>query len=284
MSEIHSSFSTPLARPLEAMDLHQLLRILRRRARLIAGVTLAGALAAFVIALLLPSQYRAEVIVMLNARQTHIVNIESVMSGLPADSSALRSEMDIIGSRAVVDRVIAKLKLTEDPEFYRAARAFFGNPLAWFAPQEKTAAPTTAEEEKTRSQTAKALGARLRVLNDGRSWTIRVSFASKEPQKAAAIANSFADEYLVDQLEAKYDAAARVNAWLSERLEVMKGQVQASEKAVEDFRQKAKLIQVSGATVVGNQMEEVSKQLIEARATTAQNEARVHSAANLLKS
>ena len=261
------------------MDLNGIVGILRRRARLIVGVTVACALLGLVISMFLAPRYKAEAIVMLNARQTHIISPESaVTSGLPIDSSSLRSEIDIMTSRAVADRVIDKLKLGSDPEFYQNTTPSSYNPLHWFDKKQTEEDVTTRE----RTLTAQALASRLRVSNDGRSLTIRVAFESKDPKKAAQIANAFADEYLVDQLEAKYEAATRVNNWLSERLESLKHQVEISEKAVEDFREKAKLIEVGGSTVVSSQMEEVSKQLVEARAITAQNEARVHSASNML--
>ena len=261
------------------MDLKGIVGIFRRRAQLIIGVTVACAMLGLVISLFLTPRYKAEAVMMLNARQTHIISPENaVTSGLPIDSSSLRSEIDIMTSRTVADRVIDKLKLTSDPEFYQKAEPSPFNPLHWFD-KKQTEEDVTVRE---RTLTAQALASRLRVSNDGRSLTIRVTFESKDPQKAAQIANAFADEYLVDQLEAKYDAASRVNNWLSERLEALKHQVGITEKAVEDFREKAKLIEVGGSTVVSSQMEEVSKQLVEARAVTAQNEARVHSANNML--
>lgn len=66
-----------------------------------------------------------------------------------------------------------------------------------------------------------------------------MSFESTDPQKAADIANAVIfDEYLIDQLEAKYEVIARANKWLSERLNELRKQVETTEKAVEDFRQK----------------------------------------------
>ena len=256
----------------DTLDLRESLRILRRRAPLIGALVVAGIAWALLALLFITPQYRAETIVMLNARQTHVVDIGAVMSGLPVDNATLRSEIDIIGSRAVIDRVIDKLHLAEDPEFNRAS---------WFAwlssrtPQEQA--------ERRRSETAREIGARLHVDNDGRSFSIRISFDSRDAKKAARIANTFADEYLVDQLEAKYEAATRANSWLSERLEALKRQVEVSEKAVEDFRQKANLIEIDGATVAAGQLEAVNNQLAAARAATAEAEAREQSANDMLK-
>ena len=59
----------------------------------------------------------------------------------------------------------------------------------------------------------------LETENSGRSYTIRVSYTSPDPQLSMQVANTVADQYLVDQLEAKFEATRRANSWLQERLE-----------------------------------------------------------------
>ena len=49
-------------------------------------------------------------------------------------------------------------------------------------------------------------------------WTIRHPIAGK----AAAIANAFAEAYLTEQLEAKYDATRRAAGWLQTRIAELK--------------------------------------------------------------
>ncbi len=261
------------------MDLRQASLLLQRRLKLVLGVTAAGALLAFLAALLLTSQYRAEAIVMQDARQTRVVDVGSVVSGLPSENTALRSEIDIIMSRSVIDRVVNKLDLTKDPEMN--PRHWFSrlNVFRWFG-----GAASEKEKSRERSIVARNIGERLMVTNDGRSFSIHIMFDSRDPEKAALIANAIADEYLVDQLEAKYEVTARANKWLNDHLGVLKQQVEVAEKAVEDFRQKTKLIEIQGTTVSARQMEDINSQLVAARGQTSQAEARLRSIQNLLQS
>ena len=46
------------------------------------------------------------------------------------------------------------------------------------------------------------------VTRQGYSYLIDVSYTSENPTLAAAVANGFADEYLVDQLESRYECNA----------------------------------------------------------------------------
>ena len=53
-------------------------------------------------------------------------------------------------------------------------------------------------------------------LND--TYVISISYRHSNPAFAAQVANAFADEYLLDQLESKYEATRRANEWLNERV------------------------------------------------------------------
>src|SRR5262249_9717439 len=77
---------------------------------------------AFILALVLPSSFKGEAVVMLDPRKTNVSNIESVVSSLPSENSAIRSQIDTIKSRAVIDRVIDQLKLMENPVFNPSLR------------------------------------------------------------------------------------------------------------------------------------------------------------------
>jgi len=272
---------------LKGMDLRETTRLLRRRIQIVVRLTILCTILGFVAALLITPRYKADVVLLLDARQAKLMDVGSGLSGVPGDNSALRSEIDILTSRAVIDRVIEKQNLLSDPEFARDDTFWskLTNPLALFTSKNEQA---KTEDEKAaaliRKQTiaAQTIQKKLEVTNDGRSLSIKLSFTSQNPQKAADIANSIADEYLVDQLEAKYDVISRANKWLSERLSTLRKQVETTERAVEDYRQRANLIQVDGDTIAAHQMQEINTQLITARAQTSQAEARLRNAQSLV--
>ncbi len=262
------------------MDLREAARLLRRRLNLIISITVGGAALALLVALLLTPQYRSEAVIMLDPRQTKVVDSGPVVSGLPAENAVVRSEMDILTSRTILERVIKKLELEQDPEFLPRSLSRSLNPLNLF----RRSVPTEEQAARMRTEVVQNMQKRLHVVNDGRSYSINVSFESKEPAKAAKIANAIADEYLVDQLETKYEATARANKWLDERLSSLKVKVEESEKAVEQFRQKTKLIDIAGSTISARQMESINSQLTAARGETSKAEARLRSIQSMLNS
>src|SRR5207302_618284 len=67
-------------------------------------------------------------------------------------------------------------------------------------------------------------------------YIIEISFSSRDPEKAARIANAIADAYIHDQLEAKADAARQASRWMEERLTQLGRQLNAAANAVHEFR------------------------------------------------
>lgn len=252
-------------------------RILRARIQIVARMIVLCAAVGLFLSLLLTPIYKGEVILLVDQRQSKLLDMGAGLSSLTGDNATLRSEIDIIKSRAVIDRVVKKENLISDPEFNRQGVSWKSwlNPLRFFKKED-----TASEEErilKESTATARAVQKKLNVVNDGRSLSLLITFESEDPKKAAALANAVADEYLVDQLEAKYEVAARANKWLSERLTSLREEVKTKESVVEAYRGKSNLIQVDGGTVAIRQIEEINKQLIMTRAETSQAEARYRS-------
>ncbi|MGE0109171.1 MAG: GumC family protein [Bdellovibrionales bacterium] len=268
----------------QTMDMREASRLLKRRLKIILRLMGAFAVLGLIVSLVISPRYKAEAVLLLDSRQTKMFEVgPNSLQATPLNNASIRSEIDILLSRAVLDRVVKKLWLVDNPEF--------NPPAGWLSrlfskddEAEETEENKEAKIHRARTQAANILRNRLNVYNDGMSLSINVSFESGNPDQAAEIANAVVDEYLVDQLEAKYEVIARANSWLSERLGSLRQKVEVSEKAVEDFRQKKNLIQVEGSTLSSKQMQEINIQLIEARAEASQAVARLRNARELVQS
>lgn len=267
-----------------AVDIRETARLLKRRIQIIGRLTVLCTVTGFLMSMIVAPRYASEAVLLLDQRQAKLMDTSAVLPAMPSTNAAVRTEMDIITSRAVIDRVVRRLNLLADPDF--APREGFLdklNPARLFGKEEPQ--DPAAQRQHQLTSIADAIINKLSVTNDGLSYSIHVGFEAKNPQKAALIANTVADEYLVDQLEAKYEVTARANKWLSERLADLRKQVEISEKAVENFREKANLIQIGdGSTIAVKQMQEINTQLITARAATSQAEARLRSAQSTVSS
>ncbi|MEM9140579.1 MAG: AAA family ATPase, partial [Pseudomonadota bacterium] len=103
---------------------------------------------------------------------------------------------------------------------------------------------------------------------------ISIEVTSTDPAKAALIANTLADLYIVDQLDAKFESTRRASAWLADRMSALKNKVEASEAAVEAFKADQAIGSGQGVDLTTQQIAELNIELIAARAVTAEAAAR----------
>lgn len=273
-------------------DLLAIFRTLRKRAGVIAGITVVlTALVALAVSQMTPL-YTGETLVLLDRQKMQVVDMDAVMSGLSPDSAAVDSEVEILRSRDLARRVVEKLALVGDPELNSDLRE--PSPLRWVSPvwllkrgmaaissSNMEAASEAGVADRQTESVVDAVLARTEIARRTTTFVISISFTSEDPAKAARIANAIADAYVLDQLEAKFDATRTANAWLSERLGELRTQVTDAERAVAIYRSEHGLEESSGVTVSEQQLSELNAQLILARASLAEAQAKYNRARQL---
>lgn len=280
----------------EGAQLASSLRFLRRRLGIILGSCFVAIGLAGLVAYSLTPQYTARAYLMIDARQVHVTDVQSVLSGLTAENAVLRSELDVLNSPDLMENVARYLDLFSDPYFNpppepeRWARwrdegrkvlaSFLPAEMlpAWLVESEVPEELPALDEEAQRRQVVDHLLSQVQTDNDGRSYTIRVGFTAADPEVAAEIVNAIVDQYLYDQLEAKQDATRAANNWLVERLNELSVEVRDAELAVRQYREEHGLIESRGETVSEQQLAEINARLVEAQVERSQAEARLQAA------
>jgi succinoglycan biosynthesis transport protein ExoP len=265
---------------LPGRDANQLLAAFRRRARVFAAVAaLIFAAVAFVTFELTP-RYTATAKVEIDTRKHDVANIEEVVSGLPADSSAVDTEVEVLRSRSLAERVVTALHLDDDPEFNVRLRS--ADPISALIGAVGLRGPITegapAQDPKAQEAVIEAVLKRLNVQRVGLTYVIDVSFSSESPEKAATIANSFADKYLSEQLQTKYEATQQATQWLNERLAELQPQVETAEAAVQRYKAEHGLLASVGSSLTEQEISNLNEQLAQARADMAEKDARAATA------
>src|SRR5690606_19521324 len=124
----HPGTRTYLSPPLASgsgggeIDLRELARkLLRRKWTILTVTAVVTALTALFVLQLTP-RYKATAQVMIEQRQARVVDVEAVLSGLTGERETIESELRVLRSRGLAERVIAKLRLDRNPEFNPAVR------------------------------------------------------------------------------------------------------------------------------------------------------------------
>ncbi|TCS62710.1 capsular exopolysaccharide synthesis family protein [Primorskyibacter sedentarius] len=243
----------------------------RGRFVLLASTLIALVLGAAYIFYVATPVYKSTATLVLETRQEQVVDLQGVISGLSPDSSTVTTEVEVLRSRGLATKVVEALKLIDDPEFnvtlrpesvkdklLAMARSVVPNPNAIDAPQ--------ATEAQAKATVVDELLQRQSVQNVSNSLVFHVSVLSKSAEKAALIANTFADAYISDQLQVKNDAALQATDWLTERVGELQIELEKSETAVRAFRTETDLINADALALLDRQQKEVRARLEAARA------------------
>jgi succinoglycan biosynthesis transport protein ExoP len=187
-----SGFETSNAPALDtgalSFDLNVAIATFRRRFSLFAAVALVVFVAVVLYTLQETPRYTATAQVMLDVRKEQVTDMSAVLSGLPADSSVVDTEVEVLKSRSLAGRVVKQLKLEQDPYF---------NPYLSGA-QGPTARGSLAEEgrradarrrpvelQRRRERIVDNLLGGLKVRRAGLTYLISIEYTHVDPKRAA---------------------------------------------------------------------------------------------------
>jgi exopolysaccharide transport family protein len=249
----------------------------RRRLWLMAAVAGVVALAMALQTLSRPPVYTATTQILIENRERRVVDLEAVVSGLPASSAVVDTETEILRSRDIAGRVVDANDLTGNPEFNPPLPP--PNLLQRFAMLFRRA-PVGAPDPAVQARIAREIAIsrlleRVTVERTGATFMISVSVSSQDAVLAALLSNSYADQYMNAQRDTKYQAITKANEWLSDRLDALRDEVRAKEQAVEAFRAQSGLLAAAGETLNESQMAAMNMQLITSRQDLAERQARL---------
>jgi succinoglycan biosynthesis transport protein ExoP len=229
---------------------------------LLTTVTAFGLAVAFI--KLVPHRYTATTQILVDPMDLRAA-LSDVAPTIPQSDAAVlqvESQSRVIGSDNVLSRVVASEGLDHDPEFAHG--------------------PTAADHGALTA--LDYLKKHLTIRRPERTFVIEVDVTSEDPAKAARIANAIAQAYLVEQTQARSDAARQVSQALSSRLKELQDRVRVAENRVEAYKASHNIIGVNGALVGEQTLSESNTQLNGARARTAEARARLDQIENFQKS
>jgi exopolysaccharide transport family protein len=238
---------------------------------------------------LAPNRYTARVDLVIDTKKVVWVQSELSSENRGADDATVESEIQTTKSEKVARAVVRKLNLTQDSEFVGSSEGLGSRAwsrLKWTATKlglskfpglEWVALPDPPPSQDDLLQSAlNTLAANLRVVRLGRSYHEEIAYTAFDPIKASTIANAFADAYIEDQLEAKFEGTRRATEWLHQRIEELRKQASDAYKAVQDFKStNSIIIGVEGKLASDVELDQLGIALAKARADTSQAQARL---------
>lgn len=279
----------------EIIDAEALLAVVKRQWRVFSVCVFAALLLGVGYIMTAVPLYTASVRVLIDSDSSKLIEQLAAMGGIADDEGAILSQVEIIESSSISLAVVDKLNLLEDPVFNANNSSLVSqvvgvvravvNVSRWFSSEE----PTEVERERARYLAASRLVRDIDVSRVGRSYVLSISYTSPSPDFSARVANAYASEYMLDKLNAKYDATRRAGEWLNARISELRQKALETDLAVQKFRSENGLIQTNqsgngGALVTDQQLYQLNNELITARADTAKATARLQRIQQILSS
>jgi uncharacterized protein involved in exopolysaccharide biosynthesis len=197
---------------------------LRQQFWLIAGVVSMMVMLAAIYVVLAPSEYLSRAELLIEPDKQRALWQDNGVVENTIDNAQVESQVEVLRSEGIANDVISKLGLVDDPEFRTSGTTY-----------ERLRATITRFEDE------------LSARRVGQSYVIEVTFRSRDPAKAARIANAVTAGYLRDQQQAKQDVAKAASDWVEAQIEALGVKLNAAAAAAQDFRVSHGLSQANGS-------------------------------------
>lgn len=254
--------------------------LVRRQYALILFVTALGVAASMLYLQVTPPTYTGQVKVLFGNARPQLSQQLSAFSDSPLDRAQLENQLEILSSKAILLSVIKQLKLAEDPDLNAPVQVLsrlIGRIKSLFGLQ-------VIQRENSEDDLVAGLQDRLSVARIGFSNVIEIKYNASSPTRAAEVANAIAETYILDQLNARFEANRTATTWLHERLKDLGQQALTAEQAVTAYRSQNNIIAASGRLVNEQQVTELNSRLVAARAETTEALTRLNRFQAILRS
>lgn len=247
--------SVAATRDADRVDVRGLLHAIAGRKLLILGFTIGLAVLFFGASQLLPPSYHAYSKVMLDPRNVQIAPSEEVVSNLDLSDPVILSEISVMQSNVLLGALIDDLGLE------RLEKHFFGETRP------------EADAESRQAAVTEAIRDDLKILRDGNSYVVTISFDGRDRALVAEIANGIASAYISMQIAQRRDSVRQATSWIEEQVADARAEVERAETAVAEYRARSLAIDGSSYETTNQQLANLNAQLVVARSDRVAAEA-----------
>ncbi|NJD34704.1 MAG: polysaccharide biosynthesis tyrosine autokinase [Betaproteobacteria bacterium] len=241
------------------------------------GLAAAIALLTSLIVFVIQPTYRSTATLMLEINKSKVVGIEEVYSSMNSNYEYYQTQVGILKSGELARRVVTKMKLVDhpalDPRQQKDSVFSLGKllPASWMGED--------GSEKLTPAQLQAAVIGRfmseLTIEPVRNSQLIKISYENPDKEFAATAANLVAEGFIEADMDARLAMTQKAGAWLTERLTGLRKKLEESERALQQFRERERIIDAKGVAQSGasKQLETLSEGLVSARQKRAEAEA-----------
>lgn len=224
----------------DTLDLKKYLRVIYKRRWLIVGIAAIFTCLGLVYTLLQSPTYRGSATIEIKRDVANLNGIggkEDVDSG--GSGEFYQTQYELLKSRALAERIVAKLRLAEQPDFFRDRQTPFSR-LKGLVIGTNRAGLSNPEANLARAVGRVREGLSVEPVRNSR--VVRVSYDSPSPGYAQEVSNGAVAAFVEMSLERSYEASAHARKFLKERLEDLKLKLEDSERKLVGYAEEKDIL------------------------------------------
>lgn len=273
---------TTMADDEDVLDLLSLWNVLWRAKWMILALVLASCAATALVLQWTTPRYTATATLVVAERSPQVLAFQQLFDQGGHGQEYLQTQLALLQSRALAERVVRELSLTEHPLFAAPEpaepwvdwRAWLPEKLPdwlsqWLAADE----PSPADDNARVRAVARALAETVSTHYIGKSQLIAVNVELPDPELAARAANALAEGFIASQLDSNMTRSLSAAEWMNKRLLELQDNLRAAENRLQAYREAEGLVDLDGVnTISANELTLTGSKMIDARRERAEAE------------
>jgi hypothetical protein len=220
-----------------------------------------------------PAPYKSTARILLDTSVNRYLQTNKIADEIAYEEVAIASQVYILSSESITVPVVRSMNLAHDLEFVDPPRDT--QYLGYIDKLKKSSSNLSVGMVAPMLQSIpmplsngplfEALLKNLSVVRGDVANVIDVTFTSKNPNKAANIANAVADTYIAADLGARLKLTKTVSQWLQNRLLELKVQALDADRALQNYKITNNLLSAGKSLLGSQQLSDLNTQLTNAR-------------------
>jgi len=266
--------------------IREYLMILSRRKWVILIIVALSLLVGLVATLMMTPQFTATARIEISRQQQRVTNVEGVeQTDRTFDAEFYDTQYELLRARTVAERVASELRLATNLDFFRA-HGIDPETTEWLGSDGGT---PSRENLATRQEVAIGLlQGNINIAPVINSALVDINYTSADPAISAMIANEWAEQFVTDSMDRRFESTADARVFLERRLEELRQRVEESQTQLVNYATDKNIVildrieedgrTVSSSTLVQSNLRAMNDALLDATGRRLELEARANAA------
>ena len=273
-----SSFEVPPGQDRPLIDLATILRSVWQLRKVVVALTVAGAVGGVLLAMSTPSLYVSESKLYIDPREVRLTDSDLSKESLATEAilALVDSQLEVLRSRTVLEKVAIDLGLDRDAEF-GGSSASKGGLAAGIGVIREIVSPARgkpAPASGVNPRTLETLSEAVSVSRDPKTFIVTVEVQTRDPAKSALIANRLVSTFLAEEQAAQSGFFQKTTASLDSRLADLRKELDTAENAVEKYKADHDIVDADGKLISDKQLLSLNDQVAAVRNRIAEARAK----------